>query len=53
MPIQAKIKTLEHQRDKLDARYGTDRFEEMIKMDVDFEELKQSNLEILREAQAQ
>ena len=32
----------------MDARYGTDRFEEMIRMDVDVEEMKQENLKVLR-----
>ena len=40
-PIQDKLKELNLERDKLDARYATDRFEEMIRMDdVNLEELK-------------
>ena len=39
--IQKNIKCLEYDRDKLDARYATDRFEEMVRMDdVNVEELK-------------
>lgn len=48
-PIQRRIEELGKERDKLDARYGTDRFEEMIRMDFDPEELKQENLQVLRE----
>ena len=47
---EQRIKDLEKERDKLDARYGTDRFEEMIRMDVDLEEMKQDNLRMLRES---
>ena len=49
-PIQTKIKKLERERDRLDARYGTDRFEEMIRMDVNLEEIKQDNLQAIRDA---
>ena len=48
-PIQNKIKNLHKERDRLDARYATERFEEMVRMDdVNLEELKQENLEVLR-----
>ena len=51
-PIQTKIKSLHMERDRLDARYATERFEEMVRMDdVDVEELKQENLEVLRALQ--
>lgn len=51
--LTAQLYQLERKRNELEARYATDEFEEMVRMDVEFDEKaeKRQNMDLLRQAQ--
>ena len=53
MSLTNQLYQLERKRNEIEARYATDEFEEMVRMDEPFDEKaqKQQNMDLLRQAQ--
>ena len=53
MSLTNQLYQLERKRNEIEARYATDEFEEMVRMDELFDEKaqKQQNMDLLRQAQ--